>query len=182
VPADNCVTMTSTIGICTPKATTCAADTDCPAAWTCVDAPPVRGGPTPAADGGAGIAVGAPAPTGNASSIAPGEPAPSGTGTVPAPTKLCQSPLGTTGGYAIDASGTPKETAGGGTGGATGGNTSVGDHQTPPANPGATNAPGMGASSSAPSSGCALGGGAPDASLAGVALALLGLVLSRRRR
>ena len=182
VPADNCTTTTSSIGVCSPKATTCTVDGDCPAAWTCVEGPPVRGGPTPVAssDGGTGIAVGEPAPTGNASSIAPGEPAPSGTGTDPAPTKLCLSPLGTTGGIALDASGgTPKETTGGGTGGAAGGNTTG----TPPTNPGATNGPTGNNGAGAPSSGgCALGGHAPGASGVAAALALLGLVLSRRRR
>ena len=185
-PADNCTTTTSTVGLCSPKATTCTVDGDCPTAWTCVDAPPVRGGPTPvtSADGGQGIAVGEPAPTGNASSIAPGEPAPSGTGADPAPTKLCLSPLGTTGGLALDASGgTPKETAGGGTGGAAGGNTTGTNGGTPPTNPGATNGPAANNGAGAPSSGgCALGGNAPGASGVAAALALLGLVLSRRRR
>ncbi|HVU51449.1 MAG TPA: hypothetical protein VHL80_12220, partial [Polyangia bacterium] len=136
-PPDTCVTTTSTTGACTPKATTCAVDGDCPAAWTCVDLPPVRGEPTPAtsADGGAGSGAGAPAPTGNASSIAPGEPDPAGTGT-PAPTKACQSPLGTLGGVALDASGAPKEAGSSGTGGAAGGNTTGANGGTPPATPG----------------------------------------------
>jgi hypothetical protein len=176
-PSDTCMTTTSTVGVCTPKATSCTADTDCPTAWTCVDSLPLRGVPTQAADAGTAIAVGEPAPTGNASSIAPGEPAPADAGTLPADptTKVCQSPFG----GAFDANGTPIETVGGGTTGA-----KIGSNGgTPPATPGGTtNGPSQQAAGAAPSSGgCALGGGS-DASLAGVALALLGLVLSRRRR
>jgi hypothetical protein len=184
-PADNCTTTTSTVGFCAPKATSCTVDSDCPTAWTCVDAPPVRGGPVASADGGVGIAVGEPAPTGNASSIAPGEPAPSGNGADPAPTKMCLSPLGTLTGVALDTgSGAPKEAqSGGGNGGAGGGVTTGTNGGTPPTSPGATNGPSGNNGAGAPSSGgCALGGNAPGGSGLAAALALLGLVLSRRRR
>jgi len=47
-----CTTTTTFPGYCQPKSVTCTADTDCPAAWTCVSAPvPLNGGPAPADTG-----------------------------------------------------------------------------------------------------------------------------------
>jgi hypothetical protein len=182
LPADaGCTTTTSTIGSCTPKATTCQIDGDCPAAWTCVDAP-LRGGPLPAqsADGGVGIAVGAPAQVGGASSIAP---APSGTGTASdaGVTKVCESPLGTI--PTVGIGGTPLAAGADGAGGTSG--TQAGGGSGGGTTSGAKNTADMpmvsGGAASAPSAGCSLAGGAGASSLA-AALALLGLVLARRRR
>jgi hypothetical protein len=176
-PSTNCMTTTSTIGSCQPKATTCTVDGDCPAAWKCVDALPVRGGPLPAqpADAGTATAVGAPAPATGAPS-GTGTPAP---GPAPAPSKVCQSPLGTFGGggVALDATGAPQPNGTQGTGGS-GGTPKIGaPNGSNPMAPGNQSA--TGASSSG---GCNVGGAAGRSSLALSALALLGLVLARRRR
>jgi hypothetical protein len=165
-PGDGCTTTTDTIGTCTLKATSCAVDADCPAAWTCADLPPRPG---------VGVGVGEPDLNSTTGAIAPGEPDPSGSTTPPAaPIKACESPLGSFGGYVLDANGAPTETAGGGTGGASGTDkTSAHGGTTPMA---------AGSSTGAPSAGCAVGGGAPSSALVVSALALLGLAIARRRR
>jgi MYXO-CTERM domain-containing protein len=193
-PSDNCVTMTSFPGWCTPKATSCTADTDCPALWTCVDGPPVRGG---ASSGQSGVAIGAPAPQGSAAnppSIAPGEPDPNGSTSSPPASagKMCQSPLGDTG--VANASPGGIETVSGGSGGVsvpgtlppdgvpsrgdTNGSTGSGPTAAPMA-PAADSS--HSTSAAAPSAGCAVGGGA-GSSFAAAALAVVGLALARRRR
>jgi hypothetical protein len=173
-PGDSCVTTTSDFGACTPKATSCVADADCPAAWTCVDVPPSRTVSSPTAPDEGMTATAGTAGT-NASAIAPGEPAPSGGANVPASggTRTCQSPLGTFGGTATDTGGGTIETVGGAGGDGTkeGGSGSA-----------APMASSASPSAGAPSSGCALGGRAQGTSLAVSALALLGLVVARRRR
>jgi hypothetical protein len=176
-PGD-CVVTTNTVGSCQPKATTCAVDADCPTAWTCVDAPPVRTLPAQAADAGTAIAMGAPAPMGGASSIAPGEPPPSGT--TPAPTKVCRSPFGILSGVAVDANGA-QVGMGGGMGGSAGTNKTGAAGSGGPGAPDPM-APNEHAAGGAPSSGCNVGGGARGASIVVSALALLGLVIARRRR
>jgi MYXO-CTERM domain-containing protein len=88
---------------------------------------------------------------------------------------VCTPPFGTLGGVAIDGTSSPQtpQSADGG------GNAGTG-------NPGASGgmpalAPG-GSSAGAPSSGCAIGGGASRSPLALSALALLGLLVVARRR
>jgi MYXO-CTERM domain-containing protein len=184
LPPD-CMTTTSFPGSCTPKVTSCTVDSDCPAAWTCLDVPPTRvmGAPQP----GNGVAVGEPAPSGGSSgasapaSIAPGEPDPSGTGTSPAQ-KICTSPYGGTG-VAKDANGNPIETVGGGTTSGSTGSNGTSNPQVPSAGgPGANPPSASGNAAGAPSSGCAVGGANPGSALFVAALALLGLVIARRRR
>jgi MYXO-CTERM domain-containing protein len=159
-PVPSCMTTTSFPGSCTPKATSCKANTDCPAQWTCVDEPSVGAVTgTASTDGGTSTrpAMGAPTPAGMATPPAT------------APVKVCASPLGTFGGAPKDGSGVPQTGGNGsGTGGATGAN---GGGTSPTA-----------AGTSAASSGCAIGGAEGGSPLAAFALALLGLVVIRRRR
>ncbi|HVZ75299.1 MAG TPA: MYXO-CTERM sorting domain-containing protein [Polyangia bacterium] len=179
-----CGTMTSFPGTCTPKATTCGVDADCPAAWTCqtvyyrtadpgttVSSPPTTGGASASGGASGGTTASSPPST-----------------TTPA-TKACVSPFG--GGYGIgetaggkgDTTSTPPTGAGGSVG-------TVNNGGTTPTTPGATNGPtGSGntgtatdASSTPPSAGCAVGGGAGRSSAGLLLLGALGLLIARRRR
>jgi hypothetical protein len=99
----------------------------------------------------------------------------SGGATPPAPaptTKVCTLPFGTLGGIATDGTSSAKtpESADGGSNAGTGGRGGM-----PALAPG-------GSAAGAPSSGCELGGGARRSPLPLSALALLGLLVARRRR
>jgi MYXO-CTERM domain-containing protein len=170
VPADlvpptdpKCTTTTSFPGYCQPKATTCTASTDCPAAWTCNEIPSssVDSGPAtrPAADGGAGVA----APMTN---DLPAPPPPQNQ-------KVCISPLGY-GGTGYRDQSTSNDGKGGGS--------STANPEAPPStgSPATTGGPGESGGLS-PKAGCAVGGGA-GSSLALVAFGVVGIALARRRR
>jgi len=167
VPPDGtCTTTMSFPGSCTPKITSCNTTTDCPTAWTCVEVAHATTSMTSVAPGGAAIdggAAGAPSSGG----ATPPEPAPT--------TKVCTPPLGTLGGVAKDGTSGPQtpQSVDGGSNAGTG-------------NPGASGGTPMptsgGSAAGAPSSGCAIGGGASHSPLPLSALALLGLLVARRRR
>ncbi|MFL5307049.1 MAG: hypothetical protein ACJ8F1_17665 [Polyangia bacterium] len=116
--APDCPTTTSFPGSCTPKATTCTADTECPSGWTCT----ALGTPEPV--------TGAGSPTSVAVDVAATSPADS-VDADRAQTKLCIGPLGagepTRGGVDVathqgsDAATSPTSAGGGATGGTTGG-------------------------------------------------------------
>jgi hypothetical protein len=156
-----CTTTTSFPGYCQPKATTCAADTDCPAAWKCnavAMTTPTRDLPVSSSsdgntsDGGAGIA--APRP--------PEE-----------TTKVCQSPLGYGGTAGRDVTTTDNK----------GDGTSTGTPPTSPTSPSPSGGNPQNESAASPNAGCSLAGNATGASsLALVAFGLVGLAVARRRR
>jgi MYXO-CTERM domain-containing protein len=163
-PPDQCTTTTSFPGYCQPKATTCTADSQCPAAWTCkaIATTPVTDAPAPrpAVDGGTTSSQG----SGNSSSagVAPPE-------SLPKPpeetVKVCVSPLGYGGTATRD--GEPVDT-------------SKPEPQSPNVPP--TGKPaGESADGDAPKAGCAVGGNA-GSSFALLALGMVGLALARRRR
>jgi MYXO-CTERM domain-containing protein len=178
LPPDSCTTTTSFPGYCQPKATTCTANTDCPADWTCVTAPtPVtREIGAPANSGGTSAAAGSSGAT--PPTTDPALPVPPATDI-----KVCESPYGYGTGTRIEA---PTATApkAGGTGGTTG--STAGGGQLPwDTGPAPASGPARDSGNPAsPKAGCAVATGTPGAGAPLVlgALALVGLVLTRRRR
>jgi MYXO-CTERM domain-containing protein len=172
-PDQTCTTTTTFPGYCQPKATTCASNTDCPMDFTCTAVPsPNTSGPV---SGGTAGTSGTATPETKAPAGDAFVPPPAG---VPVPTTMvCASPFGYGIGRAAEDStgGTPTATGGPGQNGGSAGT----GGSLPPMSPTPTHET-AGTGTSMPTSGCAVGGG--SSSLALAALALLGLVIARRRR
>lgn len=170
IPPDQCTTTTSFPGYCQPKAATCTADSECPAAWTCkviATTTPVTDGPAPAPAVDAGTTSSQGGGNGSSAGVAPPQ-------SLPRPpeetAKVCVSPLGYGGTASRDDK--PVDTGNPGTGNP--------EPQTPNVPPTGKPATGESADDS-PKAGCAVGGGA-GSSLALVALGMVGIALARRRR
>jgi len=151
-----CTTTMSFPGYCQPTVTTCNSDTDCPANWKCIESPDTAVDHAPSPAGSGGSSGGAPPPTVSA--------------------KMCASAVGppVRGGDKTESAGTP--------GVGTGGTTHAGGPTDPAVPPATGNTAADNAATPAKSSGCSIGGGA-SASGAGLAmLAVLGLLIRRRRR
>jgi MYXO-CTERM domain-containing protein len=190
IPPDACKTTTTFPGYCSPKATTCASNTDCPTDWTCTAVSTASGGGTSSsATGAAGTAGSTRAGVPADAAILPG-PGPSAP-----PTMMCTSPYGvgygapkvsedgSAGGGTTTTAGTGAAgTRGTGNTGPTGGAAGTGGGEVPPSSqtPSPTHETAGGNPNAAPSAGCAVAGGGSSAMLA--ALALLGIVIARRRR
>ncbi len=168
--APECTTVTSFPGSCRPKATTCAADAECPSGWTCT----AIGTAEPASGAGPKTTV-----RDAAATTAP----PSFVDAGAAPTKICVGPFGagepTRGGVDVG-SGGATNTGHQGTGGAA-----------PPQSPGSSatggttgnTTGGSKASSQSSGGGCAVAPARPGRSaLLLIGLAAVGLALARRRR
>ncbi|MES1165751.1 MAG: hypothetical protein ABUR63_08340 [Verrucomicrobiota bacterium] len=166
-----CHTVTSFPGSCTPKATTCMGDTECPSGWTCT----AIGTPEPVTATGTKTSVSI---QGDASAAPPADSVDAGGST----TKICVGPLGAglptrgvevgTSGNAPDAPHQGTDAAvpssslkGGPTGGATGGATGS-----------------VAATSGSSGGGCAIApAGARDSALLLMGVVTIGLALARRR-
>ncbi|HEX3697322.1 MAG TPA: hypothetical protein VH374_18250 [Polyangia bacterium] len=178
-PPDMCTTMAVYPGSCRPKATSCIADADCPAAWKCLDAPvpiaePATGGTQ------SGSAVDGGAATKSASSNNSG--AATSPPTVAPAVKTCESPYdlgirnGTTKGDGPI--GTPGASAPATDNGTSGGGPTMG---TPPS--GSTQGSGSGSTTSPSAGGCSINPGTDASHFGGLALlTLLGLIAVRRLR
>ncbi len=167
-----CMTVTSFPGSCTPKATTCAADAECPSGWTCT----AIGTPQPVTGTGASTPA-----RGSVDATSPPDAVDAGATT----TKICIGPLG---------AGAPTRGTDLGAGGeVTSGHQGSGG-AAPPASPGsgATGGPtgnatggttGSKASSDSSGGGCAMAPARPGRSaFVLIGLAAAGLTLARRRR
>jgi MYXO-CTERM domain-containing protein len=173
-PPDTCTTTTSFPGYCSVKATTCASNTDCPTDWTCTEVPTRGGGVATSSSGAAGTS-GSTNVGGVPADLVPPAPGP----TTP-PVMMCTSPY--SGGYAVAKDATSNTGGGGSTQGPSGaGAAGTGGGTVPPTamTPTPTHES-AGPNGTSPSAGCAVAGGSSSAAFA--ALALLGIVLARRRR
>ena len=158
-----CTTTSSFPGWCSPKATTCATNSDCPSGWTCTTGPmpepaQTRGG-LPASDGGAAT------------------PAPLDAGATTSPAvKQCVGPYG----YGYPTRGVT-DGKGMGTSGSAGGTAGAGGGTSSPVPPAGSSAGAATGTDYGPHGGCAVG-----PAHGGSAFSLLGfaafLLLYRRRR